>query len=343
MISRERVIRTLNHQPIDRAPATCGSPRAWRRTALTTWRRSASAFPPTFCTWETTSHPARRGKSHGHAAKAGAGTHTDAWGCTWETGGNGELTLAESPLAGAAALAAFRPPAALLETAHFSKVNPVCEGTGRFTLAASELHPLERLCELRGPETALRELGEGNIEVRDLLTKLHDFIRREAEQWAKTLVDGVVLGDDLTWAAQSRGNLKLWRAIVKPFFRDYCATLHGQDKFVFFQAHGPVGDVMDDLIEIGVNAIHAQWPLDEFLKLAAAHRGQITFWGGMENRRLEPPATQAEIRDAVQRVRKAADFGNGVIISQITWTKSIPLKNIAAFFEQWMIPLPVAV
>ena len=239
-------------------------------------------------------------------------------------------------------MAAYHPPAELLEAARFAKINSACDATARFTLGECELHPLERLGQLRGQETAFRELAEGNVDLRNLLARLHDFYRREVEQWAKTHVDGIVLCDNLSWAAHSRVNLDLWRAIVKPLFRDACAIAHGHDKFIFFRPRA-LGDMLDDLIEIGVDAVHAEWPLDEFVKLADKRRRRIAFWGGVEHRRLEPPAQPGQVRDAVFRVRKAADYGAGGIISQIAWTKDLPLRNIVTFFEQWLTPLPVAV
>ena len=99
-----------------------------------------------------------------------AGSHTDAWGCTWQLGDHGAVGgLIESPLAGGAAVAAYEPPAELLDPARFAKVNPVCEGTGRFTLASSEVRPLDRLRQLRGPETAVGELCDGNQDLCRLL------------------------------------------------------------------------------------------------------------------------------------------------------------------------------
>jgi hypothetical protein len=342
MISRQRVIRTLNHQPIDRAPRDL-----WLMPGTESARGDDVAemevrFPSDFLHLETSPPPGKKSKPHAEKS----GTFTDAWGCAWKVdspnpGAPG--LLAASPLAGAASLTVFHPPAELLEAARFAKINAACDATARFTLGECELHPLERLGQLRGPETALRELAEGNLELRNLLARLHDFYRREVEHWAKTHIDGVVLCDDLSWAAQSRVCLDLWRAIVKPLFRDACAIAHGHDKFVFFRARGAAGDTMDDLIEIGVDAVHAEWPLDEFVKLAAKRRGRIVFWGGVENQRLQAPAQPAEVRDAVFRVRKAADFGAGGIISQVAWTKDLPLRNIVTYFEQWLTPLPVAV
>jgi uroporphyrinogen decarboxylase len=344
MIPRDRVIRTLNHQPIDRAPRDL-----WLGSGVDAAHPDEVAeinvrFPSDFLhidpSVETVRGPSKRQKVNDHKE----GIVVDAWGCVWKAVSlDSPAVVVNSPLGGAASMADFHPPAELLDAARFAKIDAACEGTGRFTLAAAGLRPLERLCQLRGSETALRELAEGNVELRDLLSRLREFSRREAEQWAKTEIDGVVLGDDVTWPSQSQTSLNLWRSLVRPFFQDFCSVLHKCDKFAFFLAHGPVYDVLDDLIEIGIDAVHAEWPLEEFDKLASSQRGRIVFWGGLENRRIEPPAQPGDVRDAVHRVRKAADFGSGGIISQISWTGNTPLRNVVAYFEQWLVPLPVVV
>ena len=128
-----------------------------------------------------------------------------------------------------------------------------------------------------------------------------------------------------------------------PFSASFAQFCTNTTSSRFFSLNGPVRDVLDDLIEAGVDAVHAQWPLEEFVKVAAARRGRIVFWGGPENRRIESPAQPGDVRDAVFRVRKAADFGAGGIISQISWTADLPLRNVVTYFEQWLVPLPVAV
>ena len=205
------------------------------------------------------------------------------------------------------------------------------------------MRPLDRLRQLRGPETAVSELCDGNQELRALLAKLHEFFRKEVELWAETQVDGVVLGDDLAWVAASRAHLKIWRSLFKPLFQEYCAVLHRHDKFVFFLCEGTSGEALDDLVEIGVDAVHAQWPQEEFEKHAARHRGRVTFWGGVEQRKVEPPSQCGDIREAVFRVRKALDFGAGGVISQVSWGSHIPLRSIVTFFEQWLIALSVTI
>ncbi len=281
MISRDRVIRALNHQPIDRAPRDL-----WLSTGIEAARRDDVAeinmrFPSDFVNVEITteSPPLKRHKE----PTLKEGKYTDLWGCVWKQGHvDSSAVLASSPLTGALSVADFRPPTELLDAARFAKINAACANTGLFALGHSQLRPLERLCQLRGPETALRELAEGNVELRDLLGRLRDFFCLEAERWAKTEVDAVVLEDDLAWPARSATSLRLWRALIRPFFRDFCEVLHDRDKFAFFRFHGPLHDLLGDMIEIGIDAVHAQWPLEEFLKVTIGATGthRLLGWFG---------------------------------------------------------------
>ena len=340
MIPRDRVIRTLNHQSIDRAPRDL-----WLLPGMEADRPDDVAeiiarFPSDVLHLPAKWPAGKRSKGHSQEA----GSHTDAWGCTWQLGDYDiEGGLIESPLADASKVATYEPPAELLDPARFAKINPICEGTGRFTLADSEMRPMDRLRQLRGSETAVNELCDGNQDLGTLLARLHGFFRREVELWAGTQVDGVVLGDDLSWVEASHAHLKLWRSLFKPLFREYCAVLHQHDKFVFFLSGGTSYETLGDLVEIGVDAVHAQWPHKEFEEHAARHRGRVTFWGGLERRKVEPPSQCGDIREAVLRVRKALDFGAGGVISQISWGSHIPLQNIVTFFEQWLVPLSVSI
>ena len=340
MIARDRVIRTLNHHPIDRVARDL-----WLLPDMESGRADevseiGARFPSDVLHLDTKWPVGKRSKGHAHKA----GSHTDAWGCTWQLGDHGTVIgLLESPLTDRSAVATFEPPIELLEPSRFAKVNPICDGTRRFTLARSEVRPLDRLCQLRGREAALAELCEENRELCALLARMHESFLKEIELWGATHVDAVVLGDDLTWVAASPEHLRIWRSSFKPLYQEYCAWLHRHDKFVFFLCDGTAGEAVDDLVAIGADAVHAQWPHEEFARHAAKHRGRVTFWGGVERKKVEPPSQCGEIREAVFRVRKALDFGAGGVIGQISWGRHIPLQHIVTFFEQWLIPLPVTI
>ena len=85
MISRDRVIRTLNHQSIDRAPRDL-----WLLPGMEAGRPDDVAeinvrFPSDILHLETKWPAGKRSKGH----RQKAGSHTDAWGCTWQLGDHG--------------------------------------------------------------------------------------------------------------------------------------------------------------------------------------------------------------------------------------------------------------
>jgi hypothetical protein len=340
MTPRDRVLRTLNHQSIDRAPRD-----AWLLPGVEADRADDVAetnvrFPGDILHLDTKAPAGRRTKG----AANRSGHFTDAWGCAWQLGHRGAAgPLVESPLADASKVATYEPPTELLDAARFAKIGRTCHGTTQFTLAWSDVRPLDRLNSLRGTEAAVNELNGGSQELCCLLKRLDEHFCRELELWSGTDVDGVVLGDDLGWSGSPRISPKTWRNLFRPLYREYCDILRSHDKFVFFHSGGQIADVLDDLIDVGIDAIHAQFFQMNFEALAERHRGRVTFWGDFGHKLIEPTTTAEEVRGEVLRARKALDFGAGGVVAQCSWGPATPIRNIATFFEEWMVPLPVTV
>jgi hypothetical protein len=334
--SRDRVIQTLNHQPVDRAPRDLWVSPAVEQSCADElvellYRYPRDLIKPDFCY-----PPGLRTKGRPFQP----GEYTDAWGCVWQIGQPGTLgELKYAPLANLHDRARYQPPWEVLKEADFSRVNRECAGSAQFVLAWSETRPFERLQFLRGAEATFADLGHGTRAIRDALAMVHEFSRRELEAWAATDVDGVVFMDD--WGSQRSLLIspEAWRDLFKPLYRDYCQILHDRDKFAFFHSDGCIADIFHDLIEVGLDAVNSQLFLMDVESLAQHFRGQITFWGEIDRLRLLPLGQPAEIHAAVQRVRKALDFGRGGLIAQCEWSPGVPFHNLTAVFEAWQQPL----
>lgn len=338
MTSRELVLRTLNHEPVARAPRDL-----WPSPQVEASRGDELAeihvrFPSDITAADFKYGPGKRGQ--GKPSRDAA--YTDAWGCTWTAAQpGGPAALPDPPLADLKKAAAYQPPLELLEAARFAKVNRACATTTRFVLARTDVRPFERLRALHGSEATLLGLAREDKDLRTLLATVHAFYCREIELWAETEVDGVAIGDEWGGAEGLRIAPEMWRDLFRPLYRDYCQVLRGKDKFVFFRSGGNIADIFGDLVKVGVDAIHADWSAMNLDKLAKRYRGKVTFWGGLERPQLLTVGTPAEIREDVQRVRRALDFGSGGVIAQCPWEADAPLRNIAAAFEQWLVPMPM--
>jgi len=340
MTPRERVIRTLQHRPADRAPRDLRIQPGVRMRRADELAELLRRFPmdierPDF------KYPAGR-RAAGQPYDSGA--YTDAWGCVWQVFEPGTVGEVREPiLAGQAEVASYQPPAELLEGFDADRINRGCAESSRFVLARTEVGPFRRLRLLRGAEAICADLVAGSAGVRSLLDRLHDFSCRELETWAKTDIDGAEFIDEWGPLSGSAMATDLWHDLFKPLYRDYCRILRAHDKFAFFHCDGPIGDLFADLVEIGVDAVNCRLFSMDLDRLAGAWRGKIVFWGEIDGQRLLPLGDSRTVRLAVQRVRSALDYGSGGVIAQCEWGVRTPFGNVAAVYDEWTRPLPMHV
>jgi len=332
------VIAALNHEPGDRVPRDL-----WIMPGVATSRADEVAelrlrYPGDIAEPDFAYPPGKRAKGKPYKV----GHHTDAWGCTWhvkQPGTRGEVPM--PPLSDPGKIDNFTPPMEILSPSRLAQVSRSCASTNRFVLAWTDVRPLERLQALRGREAALADLAHGAKHSGKLLTMLHDFYCREMEMWAETDVDGVAFQDD--WGSPEGLLLdrKTWRDLFRPLYRDYCEILHANDKFAFFHSSGNIETIFGDLIKAGVDAINCQLAVVNLERLANRYRGKVTFWGEIDRQRIMQQGTREEVRKAVLAMRKVLDFGSGGVIAQCRLGPGVPMRNVVAVFEQWLMPLPI--
>jgi hypothetical protein len=322
---------------VDRAPRELWSVPGIAVTRADELARMQEAFPP-----DVRAPVYRYGRSrYARGTPNVVGRYTDDWGAVWQVAEDGIVgEVKEPPLADWGALAGYRLPRELLDEADLSQVNASCAATDAFVRVGTETRPFERLQFLRGSEALFLDLAYGTAEVRRLLAMLHEFHCRELSLWAATDVDGVSISDD--WGAQTRLLIdpSVWRDLFKPLYRDYCQILRGGGKYVFFPSDGFIEAIYPDLIEIGVHALNSQLFCMDVEALGEQYRGRITFWGEIDRQRILPFGTEAEVRQAVRRVRRALDRGRGGVIAQCEWGTGVPFANVAAVFDEWNRPAP---
>ena len=335
MTSRELVIHTLCHHPVERIARQLEIYPGLELLEKDDVEEICFRYPSDILEPEF-QYP--RGKRcRGNPDRLGR--FTDAWGCVWEVKQMGQPPeLVESPLADLALAPGYKPPKELFEKLSPAQVNRFCAGTSRFVLARTDVRPLERLQFLHGAEATRVDLTCGNRAIRDLLRLVHECYLVEIQWWAKTDVDGVCFRD--AWG-NSQGlilSADLWRDLFKPLYLHYCQILREQDKYVFFESAGNLTAILEDLVEIGVDAVECELAAMDLQKLADRFRGKMTFWGGNPSEVLIR-GRPADCRQWVGRIRQALDTGRGGLISKCVWDGRMSFENVAHLMETWNQPL----
>jgi uroporphyrinogen decarboxylase len=333
MNSRERMIKTLNHEEVDRIPRDL-----WCLPYIPKYKKDKLSEVNKKFSRDISSPPYKYGvgkRSKGEESEVGQ--YVDSWGSVWhvaEPGVVGEVK--EYPLADWNKLDSYKLPWEIIEEADFSQVNKFCENSDKFILVGTEVRPFERMQFLRGTEKLFIDLAYGTKEVYKLRDMLHEFNLREMQMWADTDVDGVSFMDD--WGTQKTLLIspELWREFYKPLYKDYCEILHQKGKYVFFHSDGNIEQIYPDLIEIGIDAVNSQLFCMDIEKLGNLYAGKITFWGEIDRQFILPFGTEQDVRNAVNRVANALlKKKRSGVIAQCEWGKNNPQKNIEAVFDEW--------
>ena len=337
MTSRERVIRTLTHQPVDRLPR-----EIWSLPGIAMFHKDRldalfRDYPVDF-TGPGVGY--RRGNRE-KGTPSVVGESTDAWGCTFvvkEDGVVGEVkhALFED---GYDTLDDYQAPWEMLDGMEDRRgeIAVNCAATDKFVLANTECRLFERMQFLRGTENLFCDLALDEDDSYRLRDKLHEFYLAEMRFWASTPVDGVGFMDD--WGTQRSLLIspKKWREFFKPLYRQYCDILHGAGKFVFFHSDGFIEDIYPDLIEIGIDAVNSQLFCMDMEKLGREYGGKITFRGEIDRQYLLAFGTEAEVRQGVRRAYRALcpDGKLTGCIAQCEWGIGNPEENVRAVYDEW--------
>jgi uroporphyrinogen decarboxylase len=128
----------------------------------------------------------------------------------------------------------------------------------------------------------------------------------------------------------------MWREIFKPLYKQYIDMIHAADKFAFLHSDGHIEAILGELIESGFDAINSQLFCMNIEGIGKKFKGRVTFWGELDRQYVLPFGKPDEVKEAVQRVRRALDAGSGGVIAQMQFGKYDPKENIEAAFEAWL-------
>ncbi len=330
MTPRELVVRSLEFDGPARIPREMGLlPWATSRFEAQV-RRIQERFPNDL----TMSHYFCREPVPGAGDPHGVGTYIDEWGCTFINKQAGVIGEVKDPLVASwADMEKVKEPVGAL-TADTDKAAAFCRQTDKFVLAPCCPRPFERLQFLRGTENVMMDLALGSDELRALLDRIHQFYLKEVQLWSRTPVDGIVFMDD--WGTQRSLLVSpaMWRDWFKPLYREYIEIAHAAGKKIFMHSDGWITEIIDDLIELGLDALNAQVFCMGLEELGARFKGRITFWGELDRQHLLPHGTREEIFEAVRRFNQCF-YDQGGVIGKLEFGPGANPDNVYAAFEAW--------
>ena len=150
-------------------------------------------------------------------------------------------------------------------------------------LLANGISIYERVHFIRGLENTWIDIYEAPEALGRLIDILVEMNLAAIEKYASAGVDGFIFCDD--WGLQNRLMIspKAWRNLWKPRYARIFQAAHAAGMLNFLHSCGYIVDILDDLIEIGLDVIHMDQQENMGLELLGSRfGGRLTFFSPVD-------------------------------------------------------------
>lgn len=150
---------------------------------------------------------------------------------------------------------------------------------------------------------------------------------------AGNLVDGFFFGNDFGTQKTLIMALDQFNEFIMPWFKEFTAQGHQYNYQVVLHSCGAIYDVIDQIINAGVNCIHpiqAGAAKMDAQTLADSFKGRVTFMGGIDSQQLLTNGRPDEIKADVRRVKSILSPGLIVSPSHEAILPNVPPENVEA-------------
>ena len=354
MNPRERILATLDRQPVDRLPVdlwhTPEIGAALRaHCGVTTDLDLYRALRLDKIVWVFMDYRAEAGERAGAQSGAGAerGGSRTMWGVPLKEVQAGAARYAEF---GAAPLAGFETAAALDRYPWWPRVDRfdyegawamAREVAAEFAVIGPWVSFFEIYCQMRGLEQSMVDLALDPDYVDAVLDRIESIQTEMMKRFfarARDLLDLVFISDDIAGQTSLIMSPAMWARHLEPRMRRWCDLVHAHGLRVFYHTDGAARPLLKPILDCGVDVLnpiqHACPGMDlGELKKEFGHR--VIFHGGVDNQRVLPFGTPDDVRAETRRCLETLGAGREGFIccSCHNVQAGTPVENVLAMIE----------
>jgi uroporphyrinogen decarboxylase len=204
------------------------------------------------------------------------------------------------------------------------------------------LFPLERAFALQGMDQFMINLAVNRDFAQALLKKVAELCKTLMGNFLHETgeyLDIIKIGDDLGMQDRLLISPQMYRQVLKPIHAEYIAFIKDHTKAkVLFHSDGDIYDLVDDLVEIGVDILNpiqtSVGRIANLKELKTRYGDKLCFCGGIDTHHILPFGSQKQVRQEVSRVIEALAPGGGFLLAAVhTIMEEVPPVNILAMVD----------
>ena len=262
---------------------------------------------------------------------------TDAWGTRWQYRLFGVWGRpVEYPLADLERLDTYRPPALPWSRGPQFEAARVAAADHRkryFRLSAGG-SIFERMHCLRPFEDVVVEVFRDDPAIHRVADMLTEYSTELVRRAVATGTDGMIVGDDFGTQQAMIFPPHVWRRFFKPRYQRIFAPARESGVKIFFHSCGQIAPILEDLAELGVNAIWPQLTLWQPRELARRCRElRLAVQLHPDRGDLMQRQSPGQVRDYTMRLADEFGVTGGGSFLYIEIDPGFPWENVQALFE----------
>jgi len=226
----------------------------------------------------------------------------DEWGAVWENTGATNLgEVKDPPLKNWDEFGQLNIPD-VKEDRRWQGLEQACRKAGDRFILGSGLSIYERVHFIRGLENTWSDIYKNPAQLAELLDTLVEMNKETIKRYAELGVDGYFFCDD--WGLQDRLMIPppAWRKLWKPRYREIFESAHERGMLTFLHSCGYILDIVEDLIEVGLDVLQLDQQENMGLDNLGAFAGRVTFFCPVDIQNTMARGNPGEIRNYCRKM-----------------------------------------
>ncbi|MBD3184850.1 hypothetical protein GF312_21385 [Candidatus Poribacteria bacterium] len=194
----------------------------------------------------------------------------------------------------------------------------------------------ERLWTIRGMKDLLEDFLLEPERVMRLTNAVRDFHLKVIRGYGEAGADAVYTSDDMGTQEALFFSPSVFRKFLKPAYAALIEEAHSYGMKFWLHTCGNVTEIMDDLIEIGLDIIHPIQPFAMDAKATAKAFGdRISFMPGIDVQHLLPHCSEKEVVEGTKELIDTFRRPEGGMIFSLSNAihTDVSLENVKAFMK----------
>ena len=205
----------------------------------------------------------------------------------------------------------------------------------KFRIASLPGMPFAIMRKLRKMENFLADVILEQENVMKLSGIVEEKLCNMIDIYASFDIDGIFFCED--WGTQDRLLISpdLWRKLFKPAYEKICKLAHEHNMFVFMHSCGYIYEILEDLIEAGIDVFQFDQPtLMGMDRISEIFRGRATLFSSVDIQKFLPTGDKELIeKNARDLVEMFFVKGGGFIARDYG---DYPTIQVKPEWAQWM-------